>query len=176
MIAFLATLPFYLALVVLHLALVVLSFYVVNLAHEMGHVVGGQVVGLPIRKVFIGLPTEVKQTDRPSFSLLGIAFYFGYSSLYAFVKMDMAALYRLPPKARITVFMAGPLSGTVVSIAWIIASFYCFVSIPQMVFQMLIGALWVKLNLGNLRPDGGSDGGNDGYGIREAWHEIHGTP
>ena len=166
MIAFLATL-------LLHVALVVLSFYVVNLAHEMGHVVGGQVAGLPIRKVFIGLPLEVKQPDRPSFSLFGIAFYFGFSSLYAFVKMDMAALYRLHPKARIIVFMAGPLSGTVVSIAWIIASFYYFVNIPQMVFQMLIGAVWVKLNLGNLRPDGGSDGGNDGYGIRKAWHELH---
>ena len=169
MIAFLATL-------LLHVALVVLSFYVVNLAHEMGHVVGGQVVGLPIRKVFIGLPLEVKQPDRPSFSLLGIAFYFGFSSLYAFVRMNMAVLHRLPPKARITMLIAGPLSGTVASIAWVIASFYCFVSIPQMVFQMLIGAAWVKFNLGNLRPDGGSDGGNDGYGIREAWYEIHGTP
>lgn len=129
-----------LATLLLHLALVVLSFYVVNLAHEMGHVVGGQMAGLPIRKVFIGLPLEVKQPDRPSFSLFGIAFYLGCSSLYAFVRMDMAALRRLPPKARITMLIAGPLSGTVVSIAWIIASFYCFASIPQMVFQMLIGA------------------------------------
>ena len=169
MIAFLTTL-------LLHLALLVLSFYVVNLAHEMGHVVGGQVAGLSIRKVFIGLPLEVKQPDRPTFSLFGIAFYIGFSSLYAFARMNMAALHRLPPKARITMLIAGPLSGTVVSIGWAIASFYCFSSIPQMVFQMLTGAAWIILNFGCLRPNEGIDGGNDGFSIREAWRELRETP
>lgn len=148
----------------LNLLLVWLSFYFTNLAHELGHLVAGNLLGLPSHKLFIGLPLHAKQPSSPTARIFGVSFYIGASSLYAFVRTNERALKQLAPRRRIIIFLAGPVCGAIASAAW--AAFF-FLSLHSL-FQLTIGIAWVFLNLGNLW----GQRENDGHEIRLARREL----
>ncbi|SFP79123.1 site-2 protease family protein [Hymenobacter arizonensis] len=145
--------------------LVFLSYYANNLVHEMGHLVTGRLFGLPMHKVFIALSPARSQPAQPTFSLFGVAFYIGISSLVSFAPVNEYRLKRATPRARFCMNLAGPLCGALFAIGWILF-FWNWT-------QGIIGALWVLIHLENLQPKSPEQGGpNDGYGVAEAWREI----
>jgi hypothetical protein len=72
----------------LNAAFAVLSFYLNSFAHELGHLLVGNLAGIKISKVVIARANRPGLITKPSFSLFGVAFYIGASSLGSCVLID----------------------------------------------------------------------------------------
>jgi membrane-associated protease RseP (regulator of RpoE activity) len=153
--------------------LAILSLYVINFAHELGHLAVGNLVGIPIRKLFLSVKHPSKGGGL-TVKLFGFILGVGLPSTrsHSYVLMSVYQLNRLSPRRRLALFLAGPYCGIIAPIAWGITAYYAL----GLKFQVLVGCIWLWVNIGGLGstppPLGEQYGGSDGWNIAQAKREL----